>query len=160
MRGLQEIKFAVYLKPSKPHSNAPGGLFGHRSPCPRPPPLPRGHQIDPLAWHLTLASLGLCRPPLSTEEAGGPAAAATTAMKGGGVESSTATAADKGEVEEGEVEGVVMAVARDEEELGATEAWPQSDPLVDVHMEARENGHIWSDIHPVEPAFVRNCSPV
>ncbi len=125
------------------HSDSPGGLFGCRSACPRPPSVPRGHHIDSLAWHITLASMGLCRPPSSSKEA-----EATAAMAMGGVASPTAkaAAAKKGDLKgEGGAEGM-MAVARDEEELGAKEARPQSDPLVDVHMEVRmtiEDPSIW-----------------
>lgn len=101
----------------------------------------RGTHIDPLAWHLTLASLGLCSPPSSSEEK-----EAATAMAMGGVDSPTATAtatAGRQRTEGGgneEVEGTtvdIMAIVRSEEELGETEAWPHSDPLVDVYTEVR-----------------------
>lgn len=59
-------------------------------------------------------------------------------MAMGGVASPTATAAKTGELKGGgeqEEEEGMMAVARDEEEVGATEPWPKSDPLVDIYME-------------------------
>lgn len=97
--------------------------------------------VDPLAWHLTLASLGLCSPSSSSEEK-----EAASAMAMGGVESPTATVTATatatagmwtggGGNEEGEGPVNMMAIVRDEEELGETEAWPHSDPLVDVYTE-------------------------
>lgn len=63
-------------------------------------------------------------------------------MAMGGVESPTATATatagrqwTEGGGDEEDEGPIDMAVVRSEEELGETEAWPHSDPLVDVYTE-------------------------